>query len=247
MKINIKNFEKMKKVSEIAALILKKMSIFIKPGVKTEKINKIYHEEIIKHKAKPAPLNYKRYPKSICVSVNNIICHGIPNEKKIKNGDIINIDITIIIEGWHADTSETYYIGVKPPNNIERLIKVSYKAMMKTTSIIKHNINLCEIGRIIECYIKRFKYSIVKEYCGHGIGKKFHKSPTILHYYNKSNKAKIKRGMFFTIEPMINEGASRTRLLPDKWSVTTKDYTLSAQFEHTIGVTKTGNKILTKI
>ena len=243
---NDKDFNSMKKAGKLAASILDFITDFVKPGITTDELNTLCHNKIIEHNAIPAPLNYKGFPKSICTSVNHVVCHGIPGEKKLNEGDIVNIDVTVILDGWHGDTSRMYYVGKKIPIKAKRLVEVTYEAMMRAIEIVKPGVPLYEIGRIIEKYIKNFNYSAVREYCGHGIGQKFHTPPSVLHYYDERNDLELKKGMFFTIEPMINTGVWQTKLLNDGWTVVTKDNSLSAQFEHTLGVTDNGYEIFTK-
>ena len=203
------------------------------------------HDFIISNNAIPAPLNYHDFPKSICTSINHVVCHGIPNDKLLKNGDIINIDVTVIVDGWHGDTSRMYYVGnvaIKP----KRLIQVTYDAMMIAITMVKPGIQLGDIGHAIQTYVEKHNYSVVRDYTGHGIGRIFHDQPTILHYGKPHTGIILQEGMFFTIEPMVNTGHYSTHLSKlDGWTVTTSDKSLSAQFEHTIGVTKDGFEIFT--
>ena len=239
------DFEKMQKSGQLAASILDYIGDFIKPGVKTNSLNSLCHEMIIKNGAIPAPLNYKGFPKSICTSVNHIICHGIPGEKKLSDGDIINIDVTVILDGWHGDSSRMFFVG-KPSVKARRLVNVTYEAMMLGIEQIKPGTKLNEIGKVIQLHAEKNGFSVVRDYCGHGIGKVFHTLPNVLHYYNINDKIILKPGMFFTVEPMINVGSYETKLLSDGWTVVTKDKSLSAQFEHTVGVTENGYEIFTK-
>jgi methionyl aminopeptidase len=243
---NEEDFVSMRKAGKLAASILDFITEFVKPGITTDELNTLCHNKIIENNAIPAPLNYKGFPKSICTSVNHVVCHGIPSEKKLNERDIVNIDVTVILDGWHGDTSRMYYVGKKISIKAKRLVEVTYEAMIKAIEIVKPGVPLFEIGRVIEDYIKDFNYSSVREYCGHGIGRDFHNSPSVLHYYDKRNDLELKKGMFFTIEPMINTGVWQTKLLHDGWTVVTKDNSLSAQFEHTIGVTDSGYEIFTK-
>ena len=243
---NEKDFQSMRKAGKLSASILDFITRFITPGITTDELNTLCHNEIVRHGAIPAPLNYRGFPKSICTSVNHIVCHGIPGKKKLNDGDIINIDVTVILDGWHGDTSRMYYVGKKVPIKAKRLIEATYRTMMKAIEIIRPGISIYEIGKVIEEAIKPFNYSTVREYCGHGIGKSFHTFPNVLHYYDKNHDLKLKKGMFFTVEPMINLGGWQTRTLQDNWTVVTKDSSLSAQFEHTIGVTDNGYEIFTK-
>ncbi|MBY0580172.1 MAG: type I methionyl aminopeptidase [Rickettsiales bacterium] len=243
---NEEDFKSMRKAGNLAASILDFITDFVKPGISTDELNTLCHDKIIENGAIPAPLHYRGFPKSICTSVNHVVCHGIPGEKKLREGDIVNIDVTVILNGWHGDTSRMFYVGKKIPIKSKRVVEVTYEAMMRAIEIVKPGIPLYEIGRVIEDYIKKFGYSAVREYCGHGIGRDFHTSPSVLHYYDEKNDLKLEKGMFFTIEPMINTGGWQTKILDDGWTVITKDNSLSAQFEHTIGVTDGGYEIFTK-
>lgn len=240
------DFEKMRIAGRVAAETLDFIAPYVKPGVTTNELNDLCHQFILEKGAVPAPLNYRGFPKSICTSINHVVCHGIPNDKKLKNGDIVNIDVTTIVDGWHGDTSRMYYVGdvgVKA----KRLIQVTYDAMMLAIELVKPGIRVGDIGHAIESYIKKFNYSSVRDYTGHGIGRVFHDEPAIFHYGKAGTGAELKEGMFFTIEPMINVGKADTIVSKfDDWTVTTRDKSLSAQFEHTIGVTKTGAEIFTK-
>jgi|TARA_B110000259_G_C14033813_1_gene408104 methionyl aminopeptidase len=240
------DFKKMRKAGCLAAEILDYIGDFVRPGITTNELNDLCHNKIIENDAIPAPLNYKGFPKSVCTSINHVICHGIPSDKKLKNGDMINIDVTVIIDGWHGDTSRTYYAG-KPPIKAKRLCQTTYEAMMLGIEQVKPEATLGDIGYVIQKYAEDAGYSVVRDYCGHGIGKVFHTEPNVLHYGKKNTGLILKEGMFFTIEPMINEGRKETILSKhDNWTVTTRDKSLSAQFEHTIGVTKNGYEIFTK-
>ena len=240
------DFQGMREAGELAASILDYITDYVKPGITTDELNTLCHNKIIENGAIPAPFNYKGFPKSICTSVNHVVCHGIPGEKKLKEEDIVNIDVTVIFNGWHGDTSRIYFVSKNPPIKAKRLVEVTYEAMMKGIRVIKPGIPLYEIGRAIQEYAEGFGYSTVKEYCGHGIGKEFHTAPSILHYYDERNDLILQKGMFFTVEPMVNAGIWQTRLLNDGWTVVTKDNSLSAQFEHTVGVTDKGCEIFTK-
>ena len=239
------DFVKMRIAGKLAAETLDYITDYVKPAVATDHLNTLCHEFIIKHGAIPAPLNYRGFPKSICTSINHVVCHGIPSDKKLKNGDIINIDVTVIVDGWHGDTSRMFYvgeIGVKQ----KRLIQVTYDAMMLGIEQVKLGARLGDIGHAISTYAHKHNYSIVRDYTGHGIGQVFHDEPTVLHYGKPETGLVLKEGMFFTIEPMLNAGKADTILSKfDHWTVTTRDKSLSAQFEHTIGVTKDGFEIFT--
>ena len=239
------DFTKMRLAGKLAAEILDYITDFIDIGVTTNYLNNLCHNKIIENNAIPAPLNYKGFPKSICTSINHVICHGIPSEKKLKNGDILNIDITVIIDGWHGDTSRMYYVG-KPSIKATRLCHTTYDAMMLGIEQVKPGNTLGDIGFAIQNYVEKQGFSVVRDYCGHGIGKIFHTEPSVLHYGKKNTGIILEEGMFFTIEPMINAGRYETILSKhDNWTVTTRDKSLSAQFEHTLGITKDGVEIFT--
>jgi len=240
------DFIKMRKAGKLAAYILDYITEYVQPGVTTNYLNDLCHQKIIENGAIPAPLNYKGFPKSICTSINHVICHGIPSDKKLKKGDIVNIDVTVIVDGWHGDSSRMYFAG-KTPIKAKRLCQVTYDAMMLAIQQVKDGAKLADIGKAIQKYSESFGYSVVRDFCGHGIGKVFHDEPNVVHYYDKKNEEiTLKEGMFFTIEPMINIGSHETILSRhDGWTVTTRDRSLSSQYEHTIGVTKDGYEIFT--
>ena len=238
-------FEKTKIAGSIAAGALDEVNKIIKPGVSTEQIDKLCYEYINDYGAYSAPLFYRGFPKSCCTSTNHVVCHGIPSEKILKEGDIVNVDVTAFKNGWHGDTSRTFKVG-NVSVKAEKLIKATYESMMKAIEIIKDGIHLGDIGSAIQTYVEKEGFSVVQDFCGHGIGEIFHKEPNILHYGEKGTGEKIKTGMIFTIEPMINYGGYETKTLNDGWTAVTKDKSLSAQFEHTIGVTKDGCEIFTK-
>jgi len=249
MNVTIKTpeeIEKMRVAGRLAAEVLEMIGEYVKPGVTTEELNQICHDYIVnKQDAIPAPLNYKGFPKSICTSVNHVICHGIPSDKKaLKKGDIINIDVTVIKDGYHGDTSKMFFVG-KPSIAAERLVRVTQECMYKAIELVKPGLHLGDIGAVIQKHAESNYYSVVREYCGHGIGKTFHEDPQVMHYGKKGTGMQIREGMTFTIEPMINQGKPHCTLLPDEWTVVTKDRKLSAQWEHTILVTKDGFEILT--
>ncbi|WP_018691080.1 type I methionyl aminopeptidase [Algicola sagamiensis] len=237
--------EKMRVAGKLAAEVLEMIGPHVKPGVTTEELNQICHDYIVnKQGAIPAPLNYHGFPKSICTSVNQVICHGIPNEKKLKDGDIINIDITVIKDGYHGDTSKMFMVG-KPSIMGERLSKITQECLYKALRIVKPGTTLGDIGHVIQQHAEKHNYSIVQEFCGHGIGEGFHEEPQILHYGEPNTGMELQAGMCFTIEPMVNAGKRHCKVLKDNWTAVTKDRSLSAQWEHTILVTDTGCEILT--
>ena len=238
-------FEKTKIAGSIAAGALDAVSNFIKPGISTDQIDKICYEFINDHGAYSAPLFYRGFPKSCCTSTNHVVCHGIPSDKILKEGDIVNVDVTAFKEGWHGDTSRMFKIG-EVSVKAEKLINTTYDSMMKAINIVKDGIHLGDIGSIIQTHVESQGFSVVQDFCGHGIGKTFHKEPNVLHYGEKGTGEKIKAGMIFTIEPMINLGEYQTKTLKDGWTAVTKDKSLSAQFEHTVGVTKDGCEIFTR-
>tara|TARA_Y100000591_G_scaffold329293_1_gene357568 strand:+ start:733 stop:1488 length:756 start_codon:yes stop_codon:yes gene_type:complete len=237
-------FEKTKTAGTIAAGALDEVSKIIRPGIQTDEIDKICYEYINDHGAYSAPLFYRGFPKSCCTSANHVVCHGIPSDKILNEGDIVNVDVTALKNGWHGDTSRTFEIG-NVSIKAKKLVKATYDAMMKAISILKDDVHLGDIGYTIQNFVEVQGYSVVQDFCGHGIGKSFHEEPNILHYGKKGTGDKIKEGMIFTIEPMINLGSYETKLLNDGWTAATKDKSLSAQFEHTVGITKDGYEIFT--
>ena len=238
--------EKMRTAGRLAAEVLDMVGPYVKSGITTNELNQICHDYIVNvQKAIPAPLNYNGFPKSICTSVNHQVCHGIPGERKLKEGDIVNVDVTVIKDEYHGDTSKMFTIG-KPSVLAERLIKITLECLYLGIQEVKPGAHLGDIGAVIQEHAEKNRFSVVREYCGHGIGKIFHEPPNVLHYGKKETGEELKAGMVFTIEPMINAGKRFVKLLPDGWTVVTKDHSLSAQWEHTILVTETGYEILTK-
>lgn len=248
MSIHIKTEEeiaKMRVAGRLTAQVLTMIKPHVKAGVTTDELNDICHDYIVnEQKAIPAPLNYRGFPKSICTSVNHQVCHGIPSDKKLKTGDAINIDITVIKEGYHGDSSEMFVIG-KPSILATRAINTSHIAMWKGIKMVKPGIQLGDIGSVIQKFTESKNCSIVREYCGHGIGKDFHEDPQVLHYGTPGTGVILEEGMIFTIEPMVNIGKRHVKMLKDNWTVVTKDHSLSAQWEHTILVTSDGYEVLT--
>lgn len=236
----------MRVAGKLAAEVLMLIGEYVKPGVTTNELNEICHDYIVNtQKAIPAPLNYRGFPKSICTSVNHQVCHGIPSNKKLKNGDIINIDITVIKDGFHGDSSMMFVAGI-PSVMSKRLIQTTYQAMKIGIDMVRPGVHLGDIGHAIQRYTENHNYSIVREYCGHGIGRRFHEDPQVLHYGKPGTGMTLVPGMTFTIEPMVNAGKRHVKLLPDKWTVVTKDHALSAQWEHTVLVTEDGREVLTR-
>jgi methionyl aminopeptidase len=237
--------DKMRAAGRLAASVLDMIEPFVQPGVSTDELDKRCHDYIVEElKSIPANLNYRGFPKTICTSVNHVVCHGIPGEKKLKNGDIINIDVTVIRDGFHGDTSRMYFVGTAPVMG-RRLTETCHEAMWRGIRAVKPGARLGDIGHAIQTFAESNHFSVVREYCGHGIGRIYHEDPQVLHYGKPGTGFELAAGMTFTIEPMINAGRRDVRLLPDGWTVVTKDQSLSAQWEHTILVTDEGFEVLT--
>jgi len=238
-------FAGMRAAGKLAAETLDYITPHVQPGVSTAKLDQLCHDFIVGRSAVPAPLGYRGFPKSICTSVNHVVCHGIPDEKKVlQPGDIVNIDVTVIVDGWHGDTSRMYYageVGVKA----RRLCDITYEAMMRGIAVVKPGATTGDIGHAIQSFAEKERCSVVRDFCGHGLGRIFHDAPNILHYGEPGTGVQLKEGMFFTIEPMINLGKWQVKMLNDGWTAVTKDRSLSAQFEHSVGVTATGVEIFT--
>ena len=237
--------EKMRIAGRLAAEVLRMIRPHVQPGITTGELDRICHDYIVNvQQAIPAPLNYKGFPRSICTSVNHQVCHGIPGDKKLKKGDIVNIDITVIKDGFHGDTSKMFYIG-EPSIQAKRLVQITHECMLKGIATVRPGTRLGDIGHAIQQHAEAHGFSVVREYCGHGIGREFHEDPQVLHYGQPGTGMQLATGMTFTIEPMINAGKREVKLLPDNWTVVTRDHSLSAQWEHTVLVTQTGHEILT--
>jgi len=246
----IKTFDeiaKMRIAGQLAADVHRMIRPHVRPGITTGELDQICHDYIVNdQKAIPAPLQYRGFPKSICTSVNHQVCHGIPGRKKLKKGDILNIDITVIKDGYHGDTSKMYFLG-KPSVLAERVVRVSRESMIEGIKQVRVGARLGDIGHAVQQHIEKHNFSTVRGYCGHGIGREFHEAPQVKHYGNPGEGMEIEAGMIFTIEPMVNVGKADTKLMPDEWTVVTRDHTLSAQWEHTILVTDDGYEILTQL
>ncbi|MDT8438956.1 MAG: type I methionyl aminopeptidase [Wenzhouxiangellaceae bacterium] len=237
--------ESMRVAGHQAASVLKMVAPHVRPGVTTAELDRICHDYIVDElKAIPAPLNYRGFPKSICTSVNHVVCHGIPGDRVLKDGDILNIDITVIQDGWHGDTSKMFAIG-EVPLKAQRVCDIAYEAMLRGIATVRPGATLGDIGHAIQRYVEGQRCSVVREYCGHGIGRGFHEPPQVLHYGRPGEGVVLEPGMTFTIEPMVNLGKPGTRLLADGWTVLTRDRSLSAQWEHTMAVTESGVDVLT--
>ena len=242
------DIQKMRVAGRLAADVLRMIEPHVKPGVTTEELDRLCHDFIVEEQqAIPANVGYRGFPKTICTSVNHVICHGIPSPGKVlKDGDILNIDVTVIKDGLHGDTSRMYYVG-EPSVMAKRLVEVTREAMFRGIRAVKPGATLGDVGHAIQSYVEAERFSVVREYCGHGIGRIYHEDPQVLHYGRPGEGLVLKPGMTFTIEPMVNAGARHTRLLPDGWTVVTKDKSLSAQWEHTVLVTDDGVEILTRV
>ncbi|MEO8671365.1 MAG: type I methionyl aminopeptidase [Tahibacter sp.] len=249
MPVSIKtpaDIEKMRIAGALAAEVLEMISSHVRPGVSTDDLDRLCHDHIVKvQQAIPANLGYKGFPKTICTSVNHVICHGIPDSRKIlKDGDIVNIDVTVIRDGFHGDTSRMYYVG-KPEVRAQRLCTIAFESMMRGIEVVRPGATLGDVGHAVQKHAEAAGFSVVREYCGHGIGRVYHEEPQVLHYGKAGTGLRLEKGMTFTVEPMINAGKAHTRLMPDGWTVVTRDHSLSAQWEHTIAVTDDGFEILT--
>ncbi len=248
MQISIKSAEeqdKMRVAGRLAADVLDMIGDYVKPGVTTDELDQICHAYIVDvQDAIPAPLNYRGFPKSICTSVNHVVCHGIPGDRRLRQGDILNIDITVIKNGFHGDTSRMFHVG-KPSVRGKRVAKVAYDGMWRGIQQIRAGTRLGDIGHAIQSFVEEQNCSVVREYCGHGIGRQFHEDPQVLHYGKAGTGVELKAGMAITVEPMVNIGRRQVRLLPDEWTVVTRDHSLSAQWEHTVLVTSSGFEVLT--
>ena len=248
MAISLKTPEqiaKMRIAGRLAAEVLDMITEYVVPGVTTDELNTICHNHIVNiQKGIPATLGYRGFTKSICTSINQQICHGIPNDKPLKKGDIVNIDVTVIKDGWFGDTSRMYYVGSVQPH-AQRLCEAAYESMVRGIEVVRPGVTLGDVGHAIQVFAEGKHYSVVQEYCGHGIGSSFHEDPQVLHYGNPGEGVKLRAGMTFTIEPMINQGKRHAKVLSDGWTVVTKDRSLSAQWEHTILVTESGFELLT--
>jgi methionyl aminopeptidase len=238
-------FEGMRKAGKLAAQTLDMITEHVQPGVTTEELDKICHDFITKNGAIPAPLNYKGFPKSICTSINHVVCHGIPEERALKEGDIMNIDVTVIVDGWHGDTSRMFFVGDKIPVKARKLCDVTYDCMMAGIELVKPGVTLGDIGHAIQQVAESNRFSVVRDFCGHGLGQVFHMPPSVLHFGTPGTGPVLEPGMFFTIEPMINAGKYDCKVLSDGWTAVTRDRSLSAQYEHSLAVTEDGFEIFT--
>ena len=237
-------FVAMRKAGQLAAEALDMLHSLVKPGVTTRFLDDAAFDFAMAHDAYPAPLNYRGYRKSICTSINHVVCHGIPDDKPLRDGDIVNIDVTLIVEGWHGDSSRMYFVG-EVPRKAARLVEVTYEALMRGIAAARPGATTGDIGYAIQSFAEMERCSVVREFCGHGLGRLFHDEPNILHYGRRGDGPVLKPGMLFTVEPMLNLGRPQVKVLSDGWTAVTRDRSLSAQFEHTIGITATGNEVFT--
>ncbi len=235
----------MRAAGRLAAETLDFITPYVVPGVTTDELNRLCHDFTTDHGAISAPLNYRGFPKSICTSVNHVVCHGIPGPRKLKDGDSLNIDVTVILDGWYGDTSRMFFVG-KPKILAQRLCKVTYESLWKAIDLVKPGATLGDIGHAIQSHVEAARFSIVQDFCGHGIGRVFHDDPSVLHYGKPGTGVELREGMFFTIEPMVNAGKAATKILADDWTAVTRDKSLSMQFEHTMAVTADGVEVFTR-
>ncbi len=238
------DFEGMRAAGRLAAEALDMIQPYVQPGVSTASLDKLCHEFIVSRGAIPAPLNYRGFPKSICTSINHVVCHGIPGDRRLVAGDVLNIDVTVILDGWHGDSSRMYSAG-QPSTKARNLMDVTHEALMRGIAAVKPGATLGDVGHTIQRFVESHRYSVVRDFCGHGIGRKFHEPPNVLHFGRPGEGPVLKAGMFFTIEPMVNAGRPEVKVLDDGWTAVTRDRSLSAQFEHMIGVTEAGCEIFT--
>jgi len=238
------DFAGMRRAGKLAAATLDMITPHVRPGITTGEIDQLCHDYMIAHGAIPATLGYRGYTKSSCTSINHVVCHGIPGERVLADGDIINIDVTVILDGWHGDTSRMYVAG-SASTKARLLMDVTYDAMMKGIAVIRPGATLGDVGHAIQQYVEKYRFSVVRDFCGHGIGRRFHEPPNVLHFGRPGEGPALKPGMFFTVEPMVNAGRPEVKILDDGWTAVTRDRSLSAQFEHMIGVTENGVEIFT--
>ncbi len=238
------DFEGMRAAGRLAAECLDMIVPHVRPGVTTGELDRLCHDFIVAHGARPAPLNYRGFPKSICTSLNHVVCHGIPGDRRLADGDILNIDVTVILDGWHGDTSRMFVAG-EASTKARNLMDVTYQALMRGIAAVRPGATLGDIGFAIQTFVESNRFSVVRDFCGHGIGRTFHAAPNVLHFGKRGEGPVMRPGMFFTIEPMVNAGRPEVKVLEDGWTAVTRDRSLSAQFEHMVGVTETGCEIFT--
>ncbi len=238
-------FAAMRRAGRLAAEVLDYIAPFVVPGAVTEQLDFLCEEFMRDHGSTPACLGYRGYPKATCISANHIVCHGIPSEKRLEDGDIVNIDVTVILDGWYGDTSRMYLVGENVSVKARRLVEVTYQSLMLGVAAVKPGATLGDVGHAIQSFVERQRFSVVRDFCGHGVGQVFHSAPSVLHYGKPGRGVRLEPGMIFTIEPMVNAGHYDVKILADGWTAVTRDRSLSAQFEHCVGVTETGVEIFT--
>ena len=239
-------FAAMRKAGRLAAEQLDFITPYVQPGVTTDELDRLIHQFTLEHGAIPAPLNYRGFPRSICTSINHVVCHGIPGDRRLAEGDIVNIDVTPIVDGWHGDSSRMYLVGERISVKARRLVDVTYEALMKGIAAVRPGAHVGDIGHAIQTFVEAHRFSVVRDFCGHGVGRIFHDAPSVLHFGRPGEGPMLRPGMIFTIEPMVNAGRWEVKILSDGWTAVTKDRSLSAQFEHTVGVTSDGCEIFTR-
>ena len=238
------DFVGMRRAGRLAAETLDMVTEHVRPGVTTDRLDRLCHDFILAHGAVPAPLHYRGYPRSICTSINHVVCHGIPGERRLEPGDVLNIDVTVVLDGWHGDSSRMYCAG-PPSTRASRLIDITYEAMMRGVAAVRPGATLGDVGHAIQVFVESNRCSVVRDFCGHGIGRKFHEAPNVLHFGKPGEGPLLRPGMFFTVEPMVNAGRAEVKVLEDGWTAVTRDRSLSAQFEHMVGVTPEGVEVFT--
>ena len=238
------DFEGMRRAGKLAALTLDTITPFVTAEVTTERLDRLCHDFIVANGATPAPLGYRGFPKSICTSINHVVCHGIPGDKRLRDGDIMNIDVTVILDGWHGDTSRMFFVGA-PTVKARRLVEITFAALWEGIKVVRPGATVGDIGHAIQDFAESHRFSVVRDFCGHGLGRVFHDAPNIMHFGRPGEGPVLREGMFFTIEPMINAGRYGVKILGDGWTAVTKDRSLSAQFEHSLGVTADGHEVFT--
>ncbi|MBV8096977.1 MAG: type I methionyl aminopeptidase [Acetobacteraceae bacterium] len=240
----LEDFAGMRAAGRLAAEALDMIVPHVQPGITTAALDRLCHQFVLDHGATPAPLNYRGYPKSICTSINHVVCHGIPGERRLEEGDILNIDVTVILNGWHGDTSRMFVAGT-PSTRARKLLDVTHEALMRGVRAVRPGATLGDIGHVIQAFVESQRFSVVRDFCGHGIGRRFHEPPNVLHFGRPGEGPVLRPGMFFTIEPMVNAGRPEVKVLDDGWTAVTRDRSLSAQFEHMVGVTEDGCEVFT--
>ena len=239
------DFAGMREAGRLAAATLDMIAAEIRPGVSTAALDRLCHTFITDHGAVPAPLNYRGFPKSICTSINHVVCHGIPGDRRLEAGDVLNIDVTVVLNGWHGDTSRMFCAGA-PATRARNLIEVTYEALLRGIRAVRPGATLGDVGHAIQSFVESHRFSVVRDFCGHGIGRRFHEAPNVLHFGRPGDGPVLRPGMFFTIEPMVNAGRPEVKVLDDGWTAVTRDRSLSAQFEHMVGVTPNGVEVFTR-